>query len=224
MIKTVFIDVDNTLLCFYKCAEKALNAAFARNGIEFKKEYLPCFFSVNDRLWRMVEDRTIKREDVYDMRLRSVFNTLAIDGDARLTEEYFLQEINKTAEPVSGALELLKYLSAKYKVYAASNSVYERQQTRLKLAGFYDYFKGLLISDRAGAQKPAKEFFDYCIKNSQSSKEECVMIGDSLTADILGAKNAGITSIWYNHAKIAPPKIKLYDYCVDSLIDIKNIL
>ena len=74
MIKTVLIDVDNTLLCFYKCAEKALNVAFTKNGIEFKKEYLPYFFSANDRLWRMVEDRVITRQDVYEIRLRSVFS------------------------------------------------------------------------------------------------------------------------------------------------------
>ena len=224
MIKTVLIDVDNTLLCFYKCAEKALNVAFTKNGIEFKKEYLPYFFSVNDRLWRMVEDRVITRQDVYEIRLRSVFNTLAIDGDARRTEDCFVKEMERTSEPVSGALETLKYLSSKYKVYGASNSVYERQQSRLKLAGFYEYFDELFVSDRIGAEKPAEQFFNYCLKNSKTSAEECVMIGDSLNADMAGAKNVGIMAIWYNHAKIAIPENKPYDYMVDSLFDVKNIL
>lgn len=224
MIKTVFIDIDNTVLCFYKCAERALRVAFARNGIEFKDEYLPKFFKINDKLWRMVEEGVLTREEVHEIRLRLVFKELGIDGDARKTEGYFLEEIEKTAEPVSGAKELLIYLSSKYKVYAASNSIYTRQVARLKRADFYKYLSGVIVSDLVGANKPSKEFFNYCLNTAQTPAENCVMIGDSLHADIFGAKNVGMTTIWYNHLKIDKPNSNDYDYYVENLLDIKKIL
>lgn len=224
MIETVFIDIDNTLLCFYKCAETALKKAFIRNDIEFKDEYLPRFFKINDKLWRMVEEGVLTREEVHEIRLRLVFKELGIFGDARKTEDYFLEEIEKTAESVNGAKELLQYLSSKYKVYAASNSIYTRQVARLKKAGFYEYFNGIIVSDLVGANKPSKEFFEYCLKTAQTPAENCVMIGDSLYADIFGAKNAGMKTIWYNHLKIAKPNSNDYDYYVEDLLQIVKIL
>jgi YjjG family noncanonical pyrimidine nucleotidase len=224
MIKTVFIDIDNTVLCFYKCADKALRNAFKRNCIEFKDEYLPKFFKINDKLWRMVEEGALTREEVHEIRLRLVFKELGIDGDARKTEGYFLEEIERTAEPVDGAKDLLIYLSSKYKVYAASNSIYTRQVARLKIADFYKYLSGVIVSDLVGANKPSKEFFEYCLKTAQTSAENCVMIGDSLHADMFGAKNVGMTTIWYNHLKIDKPNSNDYDYYIESLSEIKKIL
>ena len=142
MIKTVLIDIDNTLLCFYKSAEHALKMAFSKANIEFKQEYLPAFFKISDRLWQLVEDGVIRKEDIYEMRLRTLFNQMGIVGDGRKTEDLFLNEMSVTAKPVDGAKELLEYLSSKYKVYAASNSSYDRQQSRLKIAGLYGYLDG----------------------------------------------------------------------------------
>lgn len=224
MIKTVFIDIDNTLLCFYKSAEIALRVAFEKNGLEFKSEYLPCFFKINDRLWRMVEDSILTREDVHEIRLCTLFKELNISGDARKTEDYFLKEIEKTAVPVFGAKEIMEYLSSKYKVFAASNSIYQRQVSRLKVAGLFEYFDGIMVSDVAGASKPDKAFFEYCQKHSETPMENCVMIGDSLYADMFGAKNVGMKTIWYNHLNRASKTDSGYDYYIDNLLDVKKVL
>ena len=52
----------------------------------------------------------------------------------------------------------------------------------------------------------------------------CVMIGDSLTADITGGKNAGMKTIWYNHTHRPVPERCEADQIVDSLLKLKNLL
>ncbi len=89
----------------------------------------------------------------------------------------------------------------------------------------HDYFKGFFISEKIGFQKPTKEFFDYCFSNMNGiTKEHTIMIGDSLTADIIGAKNYGIKSIWYNHSNKQNKTQIMPDYEVASLLEIKNIM
>ena len=55
------------------------------------------------------------------------------------------------------------------------------------------------------------------------NKDEVIIIGDSLTADIKGGINAGIKTIWFNKYQEKIPNIQI-DYIVDSLEEIKNIL
>jgi FMN phosphatase YigB (HAD superfamily) len=49
------------------------------------------------------------------------------------------------------------------------------------------------------------------------------MIGDSLSADIIGAKEYGMATIWYNHSKDLVQSSSA-DYVVNDLIEIKEIL
>ena len=89
----------------------------------------------------------------------------------------------------------------------------------------HDYFSDFFISEKIGHQKPTKEFYDYCFSHMQGvSAKETVMIGDSLTADILGANNYGIKSIWYNHLGKENKTNIFPTYQVNNLNQIKNLL
>ena len=48
-----------------------------------------------------------------------------------------------------------------------------------------------------GVSKPAPEYFDIVLKKIGKPKESCIVIGDSLSSDMLGAKNAGLASVWF---------------------------
>ena len=57
----------------------------------------------------------------------------------------------------------------------------------------------MCIRDRLHTQKPEPAFFDKVGQLIPGFiKEETLMIGDSLTADIAGGNAAGIDTIWYN--------------------------
>ena len=224
-IKAVLIDIDNTLLDFNKGAEIVVEIAFNKCGLTYKNHYIKTFIEQNDLLWEKIERGELTREGLHKIRFNTIFKVLGITGDGVKTEIEFRKALFNIAVPVEGAQELVKYLSKKYKVYCASNAIYNQQINRLKLSNMHDYFSGFFISEKIGKQKPSKEFFDYCFNNLDGIKpEETIVVGDSLTADVLGAKNYGLKSIWYNafnvenKAKITP------DYTVNELLQIKDIL
>ena len=224
-VKAILIDIDNTLLDFNKGSKIAMAKAFNECGIEFKDGYFDVFTRENDLLWEKIERGELTRLGLHKVRFYIIFDALGIKGDGDKAEIEFRKALFNVAEKVDGANELLEYLSKKYTLYCASNAIYNQQINRLKIAKMHDYFDGFFISETIGVQKPTKEFFDYCFKNMNGiTKEQTIMIGDSLTADIIGAKNYGIKSIWYNHLKRENKTEILPDYEVASLLEIKNII
>ena len=106
-----------------------------------------------------------------------------------------------------------------------TNGTLSIQKGRIKSAGMRPYFKDIFISEEIGYDKPGKAYFDYCFSRiSNFHRENTVIIGDSLTSDILGGKNAGIRTVWYNpHGSENASEIQS-DYQVGELAEIENLL
>jgi len=224
MIKAVLIDIDNTLLDFNKCATFAIKSGFEDFNIEFSDSIFPVFKEINDKLWLQVEQKTLTKPELHKIRWKLIFNELGIEKDGVEFEKVFVNYVHESHIPVDGALDLLQYLSAKYSVYAASNASLKQQINRLTKANMIKYVKDIFVSDEIGFPKPSGEFFDICLSRiAPLKKEELVMIGDSLTADIDGGTKYGIATCWFNHDKEEVPADLKADYIVDSLSDIKNI-
>ncbi len=225
MIKVVLIDIDNTLLDFNKCAPLAVKNAFVKYGIAYKEEYAPIFLKINDSLWQEIESGTLTREELFKIRFKQVFSALNINFCAEPIETEFRKELFNSAIAVDGAIDMLKYLSAKYKLYAASNGMYDQQINRLKIAGMFDYFTDFFLSEKLGCQKPDKRFFDGVFKLIEGVlPSETALIGDSINADIKGGISCGIFTVWYNHNKTSPlPNVKP-NFTIESLSEINKIL
>lgn len=224
MIKAVFLDIDNTLLDFDLCVSKAMQDGLARHKIEFREEMFGTFKSVNDALWRRIEEGTLTREELMRVRWKLIFEKLGIDLDGPKFEEYFRAQLHESAIPVDGAKEMLSYLSTKYRLFAASNGPYEQQRHRLEKAGMLGFFDELFVSSAIGFSKPMPEFFDHCFALAGVSPKESAIIGDSLTADITGGKAAGMKTIWFNKNGETETGGTEPDFTVASLYEIKNIL
>ena len=126
---------------------------------------------------------------------------------------------------VEGAMDIVEYLSKKYILCSASNAPYVQQIERLKNSGIDKYLTHKFISQELGVPKPDPRFFEKCLERlDYKDKSKMVMIGDSLTADILGGKNFGIKTIWFNFEKLSPPYKINPDYTVNTLHEIKNLL
>ena len=219
MITTIFIDIDNTLLDFDKCAYLSMKSAFEDCGLPFENSMFDTFERINLSLWHRLEEKIITKEQLFKIRWST---GLGLIYDGIEMEKRFKHYLYTYAVTIEGAEELLKHLSSKYKVYATSNATYDQQISRLKNAGFDKYFDGYFISERAGAEKPSKEFFDYCFKNIPDfKKEETIIVGDSISADIIGGKNVGITTVWFN---IKGETSSLPDYEIHALPELKDLL
>ena len=224
MIKAVLLDVDNTLLDFNLSAKAAIKAAFSELGLEFYDGIMETFLRVNDALWRTIETKEITRSELHRVRWQIIFDELNISAGGAAMERLFLDNLENYAIPVVGALDLVKYLSAKYALYTASNAPYPQQVKRLTLSGIMPYVKGIMNFEEQGIHKPQKRFFEQCLTAmSPASKEEIALIGDSLSADMEGGKGVGFTTIWFNPQGKAAPK-GLCDFTVSALSEIQGIL
>ncbi len=224
-IKAVLIDIDNTILDFDRCADEAIKICAEKYGIALPCNYYEVFSEINDKLWGLLEQRKIIKQDIYERRWVEIFEILKIDEDGKAFEEDFRSTIRDVAIPVDGAEEILSYLSEKYPVYCASNASRERQEHRLKINGFDRFISGMFISEDIGFQKPAKEFFYACYEAlCPIAPEEIIMIGDSVNADIIGAKSFGFTSLWFNFRNEEYADYNFTDFKVSQLREIKNIL
>lgn len=225
MITTVFLDIDNTLLDFGRCAADSIQKGFAEWQMPYDEAVLPVFRRINNSLWARIEDGTLTREELLQIRWQMVFDEMQIDCCGRDFEQVFIRYLTQSHEEVPGASELLRYLSQKYTLCAASNAPHRQQVIRLEKAGFLPYFTEIFTSERLGASKPNRAFFDACFAQLPGvSKDEVIMIGDSLSADIDAGKAYGLRTIWFNQDKEDTAAASQADFIVESLTVIKKIL
>lgn len=91
-----------------------------------------------------------------------------------------------------------------------------------------NFFEHIVISAEFGLRKPHKDIFFHCLDLFNSTPQSCSMVGDRMDMDILGAKNAGISSIWISRRSIHKEVKKRFDFEPDfeisSLKELKEIL
>lgn len=220
----VFIDIDDTLLDFTKCANDAIKSACNKFGVPYTTTLVDTFHPINLDLWHRLEKKEVTKEKLFDTRFQIVFDKLGIKADGIAFETAFRENFHESAILVDGARDLLEYLRSKNKVYVASNASMHQQTNRMKKAELDGYIDGYFVSEEIGFPKPQKEFFDACFKALPDVKpQDVVMIGDSLSADIKGACEYGLKTIWYNHRNEPTSDVKC-DYIVSRLSEVKNIL
>ncbi|MBE5817424.1 MAG: noncanonical pyrimidine nucleotidase, YjjG family [Clostridiales bacterium] len=223
MIKAILIDIDNTLLDFDASARLAIEEGFAKRGIDFSDNVIDVFHRINNSLWKRLENGELTKQGLFDIRWNTIFEALGVKADGIEFEAYFRAYLFDSAVQMDGALDLLKYLASKYDVYAASNGTHAQQINRLTRAGMIDMLKNVFTSQALGVQKPEKEFFHKCLEQMNCAPQEVMMIGDSLSADIGGAKNAGLMTCWFDVKKTSNGN-SIADHTVTELNDIKQIL
>ena len=84
----------------------------------------------------------------------------------------------------------------------------------LSRAGVRHHFKHIFASKDMGVEKPAHGFFDKVLQTVGAEPDECVMVGDDYRIDIVGAKNAGMRTIWLSEARQEIPAP-----CADAVIN-----
>ena len=227
MIRVVFIDVDNTLLSFSGYVRESMKNGFALFGLPpYEESMFDVFNRVNGGLWKQLEQGTLTFEELIRIRWNKVFEALNIVCDGVAFEDYFRKQLFTSAVPEPGAMEMLEYLRGKYTLCVASNGPYEQQVNRLRVGGMKDYFSHFFVSEKIGASKPSKAFFEACFKELHESgmpdltPQETIIIGDSLSSDIAGGKAYGMHTCLY-HPKGAADGA---DHVITSLTDITGIL
>lgn len=224
-IKAVLLDVDDTLLDFHKAEALALAETLTRMGVEPAGDTLALYSRINRAHWEMLERGELTRSQVLTRRFERLYEALGIPGDAAATQRTYEELLSTGHYFVPGAEALLETLYGRYALYLVSNGNARVQDGRLKSAGIGRYFEDIFISERLGFDKPRKEFFDRCFARMPPyEKGEMLIVGDSLTSDILGGMNAGIRTCWFNPGH-APGRADIRpEFTVDALEKLPALL
>lgn len=225
MIRNVLFDLDDTLFDFHKAEKIALTKTLVHFGIDPTEETLALYSTINAAHWKRLELGEISREEVKVGRYRELFKTIGVECDPVKATAYYESMLAIGHYFMPGAPELLGELYRKYRLYIVSNGTAKVQEGRIGSSGIAKYMDGIFISQILGANKPDKQFFDICFAEIPDfSLSETVIIGDSLSSDIKGGINAGITTVWFNPKGIENNNDIKPDCTIKELSEVPGLL
>ena len=193
----ILMDIDNTLLDFHAGTKESLISLLAGFGLELTAEREARFHVINDRLWTAYEHGEIPKSAIFERRFAEFLGAMGIETDPLEANETYAKGLRQSAVLMPGCMELLNALQGKARLFAVTNGVVTTQNPRLKKAGFGPYFEQVFISEAMGCKKPEKAFFDKCFQAiGPVDKSRCIILGDSLTSDMQGGRNAGIATCY----------------------------
>lgn len=193
----LFIDVDDTLLDFKMAEKEALRRTAEHFGLPFTPEFHQAYHEINISYWKLHEKGLTEKEEFLPQRFIDLMARFGYDTDGHAANAFYHKALCEGYFLMPGAEELLKELSKTAEIWLVTNGDTDVQTSRLSMGPLMQYVKGLFISDEIGAPKPSKEFFDIVFKTVPHT-EDMLIIGDSLTSDIRGGKNAAMASCWFN--------------------------
>lgn len=225
MIEFLFLDLDDTILDFYKAEKIAIGKTFRGFGIEPTEEVLARYSQINKECWHKLELGQWNREQVLVRRFELLFAEHDIVCDGTQVARAYEKNLSIGHYFLPGAKEAVDALSQKYRLFLASNGTASVQKGRMTSANLYRFFERVFVSQELGANKPAKEFFERATAQIAGyDPAKAMMVGDSLTSDILGGINAGMKTCWVNPNHIpANPEIPA-DYEIESITQLEALL
>ena len=221
----VLLDLDNTILDFNTAEYNALARAFAELGLPFDREIAGLYHEINIRHWEMLEDGLLTRAEVLSRRFEALFKTIGVEGDPDRTQALYESNLSEGHWFVPGAEELLWTLQKDYRLFICSNGSLRVQEGRIKSAGIAPYFEKIFISEHMGCNKPEARYFELCFREIPDfDRTRAILLGDSLTSDIRGGRNAGVLTCWYNPDKRPNPGPVIPDYEIEALAEFEALL
>jgi putative hydrolase of the HAD superfamily len=208
----IFFDLDHTIWDFDKNAEEALQELYiihrlAAIGLPSAELFIETYTRNNHKLWAQYHVGQITKDYLREARFRTTFLELGLPPEvipAGFEDEYVKLCPTKT-NLFAGAHEVLSYLQSKYKLHLISNGFKESTEIKIAGTGIGGYFENIIISEVIGINKPDKAIFEHALNLAGAIKEESIMIGDSLEADVRGAMNFGMDAIYFNPMGLPKP-------------------
>ena len=199
MIEYVFLDLDDTILDFHLAEHTALAATLESLGIPPCEETLARYSEINRACWERLERGELTRHQVLHTRFDILFSELSVDCDSATAQREYEHRLSLEHPFMDGGREVLDALYGRYKLYITSNGTAVVQDRRIAESGIARYFDKIFISQRVGCDKPSREFFNRVFAAIDGfDKSRAIILGDSLTSDILGGLNAGILTCYFN--------------------------
>ncbi len=225
MIEFLLLDLDDTILDFHKAEAIAIRQTLRFFGLEPTEHVVSRYRVINQEHWRRLEKQELTREQVLVGRFHQLFREFGIHQEPTVCARQYEYFLSSDHFFLPGAEDALAELSQKYRLFLVSNGTASVQKGRLDSAGIRKYFENIFISQDVGADKPNPLYFQRVFAQIPDfHRERALIVGDSLTSDILGGNNAGIATCWINpHHAPANPRIPA-NYELERLAQLSALL
>lgn len=221
----LLLDADNTLFDFDAANRNAFHRVCVRCDIPDTEENFILYESCNNALWAAFDRGECTKEFLVVERFRRFFAKIHLDRNPALCNDIHLTALGQSTLLLPYAEETCRTLAANHRLYLVTNAVASVQKSRLAASALRPYISGAFISEEAGASKPSAAYFDYVFSHIDGlTKDNCLMIGDSLSSDICGANNYGLPCCWYNLKRQPRPDDLRIDYEITDLRELLYIV
>jgi len=225
IVTDVFFDLDHTLWDFDKNSMLAFKRVFKKHAIAIAiEDFMKVYEPINFNYWKLFREDKVSKKELRRGRLTETFALFKLNYTLVKIDELadsYIEELPKDNHLFSGTEIILKYLANKYTLHIITNGFNDVQHLKLKNSGIKKHFSTITTSEEIGVKKPNPLIFISALKKANVEASSSIMIGDTFEADILGAENVGMETMYYNYRKESIPQKYTI---VNHLLDIKRHL
>lgn len=215
----LFFDLDHTLWDFERNSSESLTDIYHQSclqeyGVTSLDLFISSFLRINTELWDAFDRGKLHHSYIRENRFKMVFTEMGVECPQNHVElgELYLQTLPQKKHLLEGALDLLDYVTTKgYSIHIITNGFNDIQAKKIASSGIGHYFKNVVTFETANAKKPDPKIFAYALELANASNTDSIMIGDNWIADILGAKQVGLDTVYLNPAGLQFDEKPTYD-------------
>lgn len=201
--KHLFFDLDHTLWDFDKNSALTFDKIFKLNNIAIDlNTFLEVYVPINLQYWKLYREEKIDKKSLKFARLNDAFKAIDLDVSTRIIHKLsddYITHLSTFNHLFPGTIELLEHLQPNYTLHIITNGFKEVQHGKLNQSNIDHFFQTVTNSEMVGVKKPNPKIFNHALQLAKATKEESLMIGDNLEADVMGAINFGMEAICFNY-------------------------
>ena len=222
--KFLLLDADGTFLNFALTEKIALDLLFDHYNLTHDEKTFSSYEEGNRLCWREFEQGIISMDELKVKRFSLFFAKEGLHFDPSEANRLYVHYLASNGHYISGAEDVLKRLSHDYTLEVITNGIASVQRGRLDALGASKYFDHIIISEEIGCQKPSAAFFEKTLEIIHAAKNECLIIGDSLTSDIKGGIESGIDTCYLHLGKSPGTSDTRIKYHASSYSELLSII
>lgn len=221
-VRALLMDIDDTLFDFHRSSHAAFQDACRACGTSFSTALFARYEAVDAGFWQQFERGEIEKDALYTERFRVLFAEFSIRADPAAFNAAYFASLGRQRYFMPHCEQVLPVLHEKYRIFIVTNGKTDIQLGRIAVSGVGPYFDRVFISEQMGCKKPDRLFFDKVFAAiGEDLRPDSILIGDSLTSDMQGGRNAGIRTCLYGSPARADGRC---DYVVQDLAELPALL
>ncbi|NNE12829.1 MAG: noncanonical pyrimidine nucleotidase, YjjG family [Ilumatobacter sp.] len=196
---TVLFDLDHTLFDSDESERLAYQFTMRSVGLDDPAAHFDRYVSINREMWAAVEAGAMRTDEVRHRRFERFVSELSLDADPDAMAHQFVDGLARHGELYPGARSVLESLTEHVSLALVTNGLSEVQRTRIERLDLERFFDAVVISSEVGVSKPRPQIFDLTFDLlGRPDPAAALMVGDSLSSDMRGARDYGIDACWFN--------------------------